>query len=258
MRRREWGLVELARADRHCKKFFEFEDVEGSSSLFDALAAVADLALCEAPVAEAMLLLEVLLGGGASCPAVTTSKVVSAPPWCSKVSHHSCPAPPPPPACRRRVVAAGPPAKNRQHLREPRRSTPLPRRAHRLEATDRLIHGLSGSGHIQNVVGVLGDPQGVQGRRYRRNGRTPTARMITTALLVGTFLEFFYSSPHLERVQRAHLLERRASLDEQLADLVTRLCRLVPLSGVEPSYFELLTAGGAAVLRRARSVAWRW
>ena len=31
--------------------------------------------------------------------------------------------------------------------------------------------------------------------------------------------------------------------DEQLAALVTELARLVPLSGIEPSYFELLTAG---------------
>jgi dihydrofolate synthase/folylpolyglutamate synthase len=113
-----------------------------------------------------------------------------------------------------------------------------------LEATAGVIHGLS-LGHIQNVVGVLGDPQDafkvvhVTGT----NGKGSTARMITALLVEHGLSVGTYSSPHLERVNERICWNGEPISDEQLADLVTELARLVPLSGVEPSYFELLTAG---------------
>ena len=113
-----------------------------------------------------------------------------------------------------------------------------------LEATAGAIHGLSLE-HIQGVVGVLGDPQDafkvihVTGT----NGKGSTARMITALLVEHGLSVGTYASPHLEAVNERIAWNGEPISDDQLAELVTELARLVPLSGVEPSYFELLTAG---------------
>jgi len=113
-----------------------------------------------------------------------------------------------------------------------------------LEATAGSIHGLSLE-HIRRVVGVLGDPQDafkvihVTGT----NGKGSTARMITALLVEHGLSVGTYSSPHLQRVNERIAWNGEPITDEQLAELVTELARLVPLSGIEPSYFELLTAG---------------
>ena len=113
-----------------------------------------------------------------------------------------------------------------------------------LEATAGAIHGLSLE-HIEGVVGVLGDPQDafkvihVTGT----NGKGSTARMITSLLVEHGLSVGTYASPHLERVNERISWNGEPVTDEQFAELVTELARLVPLSGVEPSYFELLTAG---------------
>jgi dihydrofolate synthase/folylpolyglutamate synthase len=114
-----------------------------------------------------------------------------------------------------------------------------------LEATAGAIHGLS-LDHIRGVVGVLGDPQDafkvvhVTGT----NGKGSTARMITTLLVEHGLSVGTYASPHLQRVNERIAWNGEPISDDQLAALVTEVARLVPLSGVEPSYFELLTAAG--------------
>ena len=113
-----------------------------------------------------------------------------------------------------------------------------------LEATAGAIHGLSLE-HIRSVVGVLGDPQDafkvihVTGT----NGKGSTARMITALLVEHGLSVGTYASPHLQRVNERISWNGEPITDDQLAELVTELARLVPLSGIEPSYFELLTAG---------------
>jgi dihydrofolate synthase/folylpolyglutamate synthase len=113
-----------------------------------------------------------------------------------------------------------------------------------LEATAGAIHGLSLE-HIRSVVGVLGDPQDafkvihVTGT----NGKGSTARMITALLVEHGLSVGTYASPHLQRVNERISWKGEPITDDQLAELVTELARLVPLSGIEPSYFELLTAG---------------
>jgi dihydrofolate synthase/folylpolyglutamate synthase len=113
-----------------------------------------------------------------------------------------------------------------------------------LEATAGAIHGLSLE-HIQSVVGVLGDPQDAFKAIHvtGTNGKGSTARMITALLVEHGLTVGTYSSPHLQKVNERIAWNGEPISDEQLAETVTELARLVPLSGIEPSYFELLTAG---------------
>ena len=113
-----------------------------------------------------------------------------------------------------------------------------------LEATAGVIHGLS-LDHMRAIVGVLGDPQ----ESFRvihvtgTNGKGSTARMITALLIEMGLSVGTYSSPHLQRVNERIAWNNEPISDDDLAGVITELARLVPLSGVEPSYFELLTAG---------------
>ena len=121
-----------------------------------------------------------------------------------------------------------------------------------LEATAGLIHGLS-LDHMQRLIGVLGDPQEsfpvihVTGT----NGKGSTARMITALLVEHGLSVGTYSSPHLQRINERISWNAEAISDEQFAAVVTEIARVAPLSGITPSYFELLTA--AALLWFAES-----
>lgn len=112
-----------------------------------------------------------------------------------------------------------------------------------LEARAGRIEGLS-LDKVERLMAVLGEPQ----RSYPvihvtgTNGKGSVAR-ITSALLqehglsVGT-----YTSPHLERVNERLAWDLEPISDEDFARVMTEVADLVPLAGVEPSYFELLTA----------------
>jgi dihydrofolate synthase/folylpolyglutamate synthase len=121
-----------------------------------------------------------------------------------------------------------------------------------LEVTAGLIHGLS-LDHMQSLVGVLGDPQEafpvihVTGT----NGKGSTARMITALLVEHGLSVGTYSSPHLQRINERISWNGEAISDEQFASVITEIARVAPLSGITPSYFELLTA--AALLWFAES-----
>ena len=113
-----------------------------------------------------------------------------------------------------------------------------------LEATAGAIHGLS-LDQMRRFVGVLGDPQHsfkvihVTGT----NGKGSTSRMITSLLVESGLSVGTYSSPHLQRINERISWNGEQIGDDQFAEVVTELARLAPLSGIEPSYFELLTAG---------------
>ncbi len=113
-----------------------------------------------------------------------------------------------------------------------------------LEATAGLIHGLS-LGHMRSLVGVLGDPQDsfqvihVTGT----NGKGSTARMITALLVEHGLSVGTYSSPHLQRINERICWNSESISDEQFASVITDVARVAPLSGITPSFFELLTAG---------------
>jgi dihydrofolate synthase/folylpolyglutamate synthase len=91
---------------------------------------------------------------------------------------------------------------------------------------------------------VLGEPQtsypvihvtGTNGKGS--TGRITSALLEESGLTVGT-----YSSPHLQRINERIARNGEPIADDELAAVLADLELLVPLAGVEPSYFELLTA----------------
>jgi dihydrofolate synthase/folylpolyglutamate synthase len=111
------------------------------------------------------------------------------------------------------------------------------------EATAGRIRGLS-LDPMRALTDVLGDPQ----RAYPvihltgTNGKGSTGRMITALLVEHGLSVGSYTSPHLQRVNERLAWNAESIDDDDLARVVTELARLAPLAGVEPSYFELLTA----------------
>ena len=113
-----------------------------------------------------------------------------------------------------------------------------------LEATAGDIHGLS-LDQMRMLASVLGYPQ----ESFKvihitgTNGKGSTARMITSLLVESGLSVGTYSSPHLQRINERICWNGEPIGDDDFAQVVTELARLAPLAGVEPSYFELLTAG---------------
>jgi dihydrofolate synthase/folylpolyglutamate synthase len=97
---------------------------------------------------------------------------------------------------------------------------------------------------MERLVEVLADPQQAYPVIHitGTNGKGSVARM-TSALLAELGLSVgTYTSPHLQRINERISRNGEAIPDDDLADLLADLERLVPIAGVEPSYFELLTA----------------
>jgi len=112
-----------------------------------------------------------------------------------------------------------------------------------LEARAGLIHGLS-LDHMRSLVRVLADPQ----QSYPvihvtgTNGKGSTSRIITELLKSSGLRVGTYSSPHLQRINERIAIDAEPITDDDFAALITEIARVEPLSGVVPSYFELLTA----------------
>jgi dihydrofolate synthase/folylpolyglutamate synthase len=111
------------------------------------------------------------------------------------------------------------------------------------EATAGRIAGLSLE-PIERLLDVLGDPQ----RAYPvihltgTNGKGSVGRMVSALLLAHNLAVGTYASPHLERVNERLLWNLQPIENEPFAELIGDVAELEPLSGVTPSYFELLTA----------------
>jgi dihydrofolate synthase / folylpolyglutamate synthase len=111
------------------------------------------------------------------------------------------------------------------------------------EATAGRIAGLSLE-PIERLLAVLGDPQ----RAYPvihvtgTNGKGSVGRMVSALLLAHNLTVGTYASPHLERVNERLLWNLQPIENEPFAALIAEVAELEPLSGVMPSYFELLTA----------------
>ena len=118
---------------------------------------------------------------------------------------------------------------------------------------------------MRRLLAVLGDPQ----RAYPSvhitgtNGKGSVARMVAELLRASGLVTGRYASPHLQRLNERMWwsgdprvrLDRDGDqvevdggigagfiTDEALADVLTDIARLEPLSGVTPSWFELVTA----------------
>jgi dihydrofolate synthase/folylpolyglutamate synthase len=97
---------------------------------------------------------------------------------------------------------------------------------------------------MRRLVSVLGDPQHAFPVVHLTgtNGKGSTARMLTaifaeSGLSVGT-----YTSPHLERINERISRNGEPIDDEELAAVLSDIAAIEPLAGVDPSYFEILTA----------------
>lgn len=111
------------------------------------------------------------------------------------------------------------------------------------EATAGRIEGLSLES-IRRLAGVLGDPQ----RAFKvvhitgTNGKGSVARMVSALLVEHGLSVGTYGSPHLERINERLSWNLEPISDDDFAALIGDVAELEPLSGVTPSYFELLTA----------------
>ena len=97
---------------------------------------------------------------------------------------------------------------------------------------------------MRRLTAVLGEPQTTYPVIHvtGTNGKGSTAR-IATALLAETGLSVgTYSSPNLRRLNERIARNGEPIADVELAEVLTDLAGLVPVSGVEPSWFELVTA----------------
>jgi dihydrofolate synthase/folylpolyglutamate synthase len=97
---------------------------------------------------------------------------------------------------------------------------------------------------MRALVDVLGQPQQqfpvihVTGT----NGKGSTARLAAALLAESGLQVGVYSSPHLQRINERISRNGEAISDDELAATLTDLRSLAPLAGVEPSWFELVTA----------------
>ena len=98
--------------------------------------------------------------------------------------------------------------------------------------------------HMARLMDVLGDPQ----RAYPAihitgtNGKGSVARMVTALLVESGLSVGTYTSPHLEALNERIAWNGRPISDDDLAEAITDLAAIEPLSGVTPSWFELVTA----------------
>jgi dihydrofolate synthase/folylpolyglutamate synthase len=97
---------------------------------------------------------------------------------------------------------------------------------------------------MRALVAVLDEPQ----RHYPvihvtgTNGKGSTARIATALLAEAGLSVGTYSSPHLHRINERISRNGEPIGDDDLAEVLSDLHGLAPLTGVEPSWFELVTA----------------
>ena len=105
-------------------------------------------------------------------------------------------------------------------------------------------------GRMRRFMDILGDPQ----RDYPvihltgTNGKTSTARAITTILMAKGLTVGTFTSPHLERVNERLMFNGEAVTDAELADLLSDLALIEQMLDIDdhpenrPTWFELLAA----------------
>ncbi len=115
------------------------------------------------------------------------------------------------------------------------------------EATAGRIEGLH-LDHMRRLTEVLGDPQ----RSYPvihitgTNGKGSVARMVTALLVESGLSVGTYASPHLVDLNERIAWNGEPISDEDLAATIGHLAAIEPLTGITPSWFELVTAAALA------------
>ena len=115
------------------------------------------------------------------------------------------------------------------------------------EATAGKIEGLS-LDHMRRLTDVLGDPQTAYPVIHitGTNGKGSVARMVTALLVESGLSVGTYTSPHLVALNERIAWNGEHISDEALATAISDVAAVEPLSGVEPSWFELVTAAALA------------
>jgi dihydrofolate synthase/folylpolyglutamate synthase len=97
---------------------------------------------------------------------------------------------------------------------------------------------------VHALVGALGDPQ----RAYPvihltgTNGKGSTAHLISALVEAQGLTVGLYTSPHYERINERIARNREPIDDEELASALAEVSLAEQVSGITPSYFEILTA----------------
>jgi dihydrofolate synthase / folylpolyglutamate synthase len=101
---------------------------------------------------------------------------------------------------------------------------------------------------MQRFAHVLGDPQEASPAIHLTgtNGKTSTARALTTLLMAKGLTVGTFTSPHLERINERLMTNGEPITDAELAQLLSEVAGLEPLLGsdVHLTWFEIIT--GAA------------
>ncbi|HEX3427119.1 MAG TPA: folylpolyglutamate synthase/dihydrofolate synthase family protein [Acidimicrobiales bacterium] len=106
-------------------------------------------------------------------------------------------------------------------------------------------------GRMRRLMAVLGDPQDAYPVIHvtGTNGKTSTARAITTLLMTKGLTVGTFTSPHLEAVNERLMYNGQPISDDELAALLSDLALLEELvadggGDARPTWFELLAAAG--------------
>lgn len=112
-----------------------------------------------------------------------------------------------------------------------------------LEATAGRVEGLS-LDRMRALVGVLGDPQDAYPVIHitGTNGKGTVARMVTRLLMASGLRVGTYTSPHLVDINERLTHDGEPIDDDDLGEVIGLIADVEELSGVTPSYFEILTA----------------
>jgi len=112
-----------------------------------------------------------------------------------------------------------------------------------LEATAGRAEGLS-LDRMRSLVGVLGDPQAAYPAIHitGTNGKGSVARMVAELLEAAGLSVGTYTSPHLEAINERLSWNGEPIGDDDLAGVIGAVAAVEEVSGVTPSYFEILTA----------------
>jgi dihydrofolate synthase/folylpolyglutamate synthase len=112
-----------------------------------------------------------------------------------------------------------------------------------LEATAGKVEGLS-LDKMRSLVAVLGDPQTAYPVIHitGTNGKGSVARMVTAILSAAGLSVGTYTSPHLEALNERIAWNGEPISDDDLGRSIGAVAAVEELSGVTPSYFEIMTA----------------
>ena len=112
-----------------------------------------------------------------------------------------------------------------------------------LEATAGRAEGLS-LDRMRRLVDALGDPQTAYPVIHLTgtNGKGSVARMVTELLREAGLSVGTYTSPHLERLNERIAWNGEPIPDDELGRVIGAVAAIEELSGVTPSYFEIVTA----------------